>query len=135
MKFISAESAKKIKKCRLNEGNLLVVRSGVNTGDCAYITREYDGAYAAYDLILDFDIELDGRFVWGILNLPYGRKTMKPMTVRAAQPHMNAEQVSSIKVPQPPYELQEKFASVVERLDLLLEKQTLLTRNSAYFRE
>jgi type I restriction enzyme S subunit len=123
MRFISAESAQQIEKCRLREGNLLIVRSGVNTGDCACVTREYDGAYAAYDLILDFDEQLDNRFVWAILNMPYGRRIMKPMTVRAAQPHLNAGQVSSINVPKPPVELQQRYSTFVEKLDTLNERQ------------
>lgn len=123
MKFISVESAKKIEKCKLHEGNILIVRSGVNTGDCAYVTREYNGSYAAYDLILDFDEELESRFIWGMLNLPYCRAIMKPMTLRAAQPHINAEQVSSIEVPKPPLELQRKFAKFIEKLHVLQEEQ------------
>jgi len=127
MKFISPESASKIAKCRLDEGNLIIVRSGANTGDCAYVPEEYDGAYAAYDLVLEFDDKLDGRFIWALLNMGYGRRIMKPMTLRAAQPHLNAAQVSSIKVPLPPVERQQTFVSFMARLDGLLRKQAKST--------
>ncbi len=123
MKFISEESTKRIAKCRLQSGNLILVRSGVNTGDCAYVTDDYDGAYAAYDLILDFDKDLNSRFVWAILNMPHARKIMKSRSIRAAQPHLNAGQVSSIEVPKPPIELQRKFVSWIERIDGLEAKQ------------
>lgn len=39
-------------KCLLSEGEVIVVRSGVNTGDCAPVPASLAGAYGAYDLIL-----------------------------------------------------------------------------------
>lgn len=123
MKFISSESASKIEKCKLHEGNLLLVRSGANTGDCAFVPIEYDGSYAAYDLILEFNKDLNSRFVWALMNMNYGRSIMKPLTKRAAQPHINAEQVSAIKVPKPPIELQQRFATIIQKLNDVQEKQ------------
>lgn len=123
MKFISSESASKIEKCKLVEGSLLIVRSGANTGDSAVVPIAYDGSYAAYDLIIEFNEKLNSIFVWTLLNMNYGRSIMKPLTKRAAQPHINAEQVSAIKVPVPPIELQQRFVAIIQKINNLQEKQ------------
>jgi len=46
---------RKISKYKISAGNLIVVRSGVNSGESASIPPEYFGSYAAYDLILEVD--------------------------------------------------------------------------------
>ena len=40
-----------------------------------------------------------------------------------AQPNINAKQYSSLKIPLPPIHLQQKFASIVEHVEKLKEKQ------------
>ena len=44
---IAKEQPKFMEKCRLAAGEVIVVRSGVNTGDCALVPDWLDGAYAA----------------------------------------------------------------------------------------
>ena len=40
-----------------------------------------------------------------------------------AQPNINTQQYSSIKIPLPPLPLQQKFASIVEKVEKMKEKQ------------
>jgi type I restriction enzyme, S subunit len=61
--YVSVEDAKKIEKCRIHEGNIIIVRSGVNTGDCAYVPKKYDGALAGYDLIVEFESSESAQFL------------------------------------------------------------------------
>ena len=49
MVYISNEEADKISKCQITQGDLIIVRSGVNTGDAAVISEQYSGCYAGYD--------------------------------------------------------------------------------------
>jgi len=56
MKRIFLEEANRLAKCMVSFGDLIVVRSGVNTGDCAIISREYHGGYAAFDLIVELPV-------------------------------------------------------------------------------
>ena len=72
LRYISPVSGAGIPKCRVNSGDLIVVRSGVNTGDCAVVPRDLDGAYAAYDLIIECDPS-SAIFYNHILNSPSGR--------------------------------------------------------------
>jgi len=46
---ISADEAAKIEKCRLNGNEIIIVRSGANTGDTCVVTDEYRDQYAGYE--------------------------------------------------------------------------------------
>lgn len=91
-------------KCLLREGEVIVVRSGVNTGDCAPVPPELAGAYGAYDLILrlrDGEDSAIPRFLTGYLDTGIGRGQLNVLKARSAQPHLNAEEIGSIRVPLP----------------------------------
>ena len=117
MKYISEEEAKKLKKCKVLGGEMIIVRSGVNAGDTCIITEEHCGQYAGYDMILVFTEELHPVFVNVLLNTEYMDRVVKPLTRRAAQPHLNSEQVQSLPIIQVPYDQQKQFASFVEQTD------------------
>ena len=116
--YISEEDAKKISKCRLNVGDLIVVRSGINSGDCGLIPPEYNGAYAAYDLIVEVPYPTN-YFINFIINSPYGKALIDTLSRRAGQPHVNAEQIEFMKFPFPPLQEQEFFAAVVRHYEHL----------------
>ena len=120
--FITREEATKIKKCELKEGNLIVVRSGVNTGDAAVVSKEFDGTYAAYDLIIELEIT-QSVFYSFLINSKYGKAIIEPLSRRAGQPHLNAEQLKEIEFYFPPLSLQQLFIEIVSKTEALKEKQ------------
>lgn len=117
MKYISEEEAKKIEKCKVIGGEMIIVRSGVNAGDTCIITGEHCGQYAGYDMILVFGEALHPVFANVLINTEYMDRVVKPLTRRAAQPHLNSEQVQSLPIIQVPYAQQEQFAAFVEQTD------------------
>jgi type I restriction enzyme S subunit len=129
--FISGADALKIIRCQVKAGNLILVRSGVNTGDCALIPAEYDGAYAAYDLIIEMPYPSNVYYNF-LINSDYGKFLIQPLTRRAAQPHINAEQVKSLELPFPPISLQEKFAQVAQKFDRLHAQQREAERQAEH---
>lgn len=120
--FISKLDADQIKKCELREGDLIVVRSGVNTGDAAVVPKEFDGAYAAYDLIIELK-KVHSVFYSFLINSSYGKAIIDPLSRRAGQPHLNAEQLREIEFYFPPLSLQQQFAEIVNKTEALKEKQ------------
>ncbi len=118
LRRISNRDAEKLAKCRVKRGNIIIVRSGVNTGDCAVIPAEYDGSCAAFDLIVDIDY-LDAVFFGFLINSEYGRSILEPLSRRAAQPHLNAEQLRSLPLMAPPADLRRVFAKRVEAVDTI----------------
>ena len=128
---ISKDAAKEIAKCKVSAGDLILVRSGVNTGDCALIPPEYDGAYAAYDLIIEVSYPQNYYYNF-IINSGYGKSIIQPLSRRAGQPHINAEQVKSLQFPSPPTSLQKEFAQVAQRFERLRVQQREAERQSEH---
>lgn len=122
IKFISVEEASKITKCRLHAGDFLVVRSGVNAGDSAVVAEEYHGDFAGYDLIIRFNESVDPVFIGQMFLSTYLEKRIKPLTRRAAQPHINSDQVKQLKVILPPKKLQDNFSEIVKHTENLKQK-------------
>lgn len=119
MKYISQEESLKIKKCKLELGDIIIVRSGANTGDNAYVEKQYVDAYGGYDIIIKLNDKFNYVFINAILNSVYRDVVIKPLTRRAGQPHLNSEQIQSLILYKPPIELQTQFADFVTQVDKL----------------
>jgi len=115
MVYISLDESKKITKCKLSEGDLIIVRSGANTGDCGRIPSEYVDAFGGFDMIIDID-DPYSTFYNFLLNTGAGKAILKPLTRRAGQPHLNSKQISSLSLIAPPVSLQNQF---VEHLQVI----------------
>lgn len=113
--FISKDEARKIEKCRISAGNLVIVRSGVNAGDCALIPTKYDGTYAAYDLIIELPFE-KATFFNDLINSEYGKTTIAPLKRRAGQPHLNADQIKALKFISPKESALKQYVSVKAKM-------------------
>jgi hypothetical protein len=98
-------------KCRLCGGELIIVRSGVNTGDCATVPSTLSGAYAAYDLILTLNESLSVQYLCYFLDSSIGRLQLNIVKGRAAQPHINADEVKDLRIPVPPLQIQHKLVA------------------------
>lgn len=123
LKHISRTDSVGIAKCRVHAGDLIIVRSGVNTGDCAVIPEEYDGAFAAFDLIVKLPAP-SAVFYSHLINSNFGKKYLEPLTRRAAQPHLNAAQVKGLQFISPPMSLREQFKDRVNAIGLQKEVHT-----------
>lgn len=122
MRLITEKEALKIDKCRLTTGDFIIVRSGVNTGDSVVVNEKYDGDYAGYDLIVRFNEMVNPHFIGQMFLSSYLEKVIKPLTRRAAQPHINSDQVKELKVILPPKIVQDKFAIMVDKTNLIKQK-------------
>ena len=119
MRYISKEEADKIGKCRLTSGELIIVRSGVNTGDTCVVTNEYNGQYAGYDIIVTLKTDkLNPVFLNELINAPeYMKTVVKPLTARSAQPHLNTQQVQGLPILVVDIDKQNEFADFSEQSD------------------
>ena len=115
---ISADEAAKIEKCRLNGNEIIIVRSGANTGDTCVVTDEYRDQYAGYDIIVTLNLDIANPVFFNeLMNTHYMQAIIKPLTVRAAQPHINSEQVQNLPMLVVPLQEQEQFATFVRQSD------------------
>ncbi|MEV0755846.1 restriction endonuclease subunit S [Streptosporangium sp. NPDC050280] len=82
----------------LREGEILVVRSGAYTGDSALVTQEWIGSAPGYDLRLTPE-RIEPRFLaYCLLSSPVAHQ-IDVARSRAAQPHLNAEELGEVTVP------------------------------------
>lgn len=110
----------------LSEGEILVVRSGAYTGDSAIVTREIAGCIAGYDMVLTVT-NASARFIaWVFLAKYMLQGQIHLSRLRAAQPHLNAEELGSFILVTPPTEEQRAIADYLDRetakLDRMMEK-------------
>ena len=81
------------------------------------MTDEYINQYAGYDMILVLKNKLLPVFFNTLINTEYMARVVKPLTRRAAQPHLNSEQVQGLPVIKVPVELQNQFADFVNQVN------------------
>lgn len=129
MAFISAEEARKIEKCKVSEGDLIIVRSGVNTGDCARIPRAFHQAYGGYDLIIEID-EPFSSFYNYFFSTQSARLVIDGLSRRAGQPHLNAEQVKAFPVLVPENSQMKKFVKILTDTEKIAE--SILSRQKTH---
>lgn len=114
----------------LSKGDIIVVRSGAYTGDSAIIPNEYDGAIAGYDIIVTLLKDFSPFVAWQLLS-PHVREFQFELnSLRAAQPHLNAEQLGETLIFVPTIPEQHAIAAFLDRetakIDDLIEKKRRL---------
>ena len=110
----------------LQIGEILVVRSGAYTGDSAIVTEDVAGCIAGYDMVLTIT-KAHARFVaWVLLSKYMLQGQIYLERMRAAQPHLNAEELGGFVILMPPLAEQLQIAETLSRetdkLDALAEK-------------
>lgn len=112
---VSRDQPHSMDKCRLEGGELVIVRSGVNTGDCAVVPTALHGAFAAYDLIVNVDPKKAiAEFLSAFLYTGFGSAQIDSVKNRAAQPHINAEEVKALEIPLPPLDVQRRMVAELD---------------------
>jgi type I restriction enzyme S subunit len=111
---------------KLHLGEILVVRSGAYTGDSAIITEDAAGCIAGYDMVLTISKAYAPFVAWALLSkyMLHGQIYLERM--RAAQPHLNAEELGGFVILMPPLAEQRRIAetltSETDKLDALADK-------------
>jgi type I restriction enzyme S subunit len=110
----------------LRTNDILVVRSGAYTGDSAIVPEEWAGAIAGYDMVLRVTAAMPQFVAYALLSkyLLYGQIYLERS--RAAQPHLNAEELGSFIILLPPKPEQEELVSYLDsetdQSDALMER-------------
>jgi type I restriction enzyme S subunit len=131
MQFVDPEDVPWERDPILRTGDIIVVRSGAYTGDSAIIPREYDGPIAGYDMIVRPRSHSAGRFLsWTLLSRYVLEAQIELASLRAAQPHLNAEELGALLILCPPASEQQAIAAFLDRetarIDALVAKKEAL---------
>jgi type I restriction enzyme, S subunit len=137
MLYINKSAIPKGKDVFLNEGDLLVVRSGAYTGDVAIVTKEWEGAVAGYDLVVRPNRKkIDPLFLSEFLLEDENQSYFKGESVRSAQPHLNSTQVLNTKIPELKLDRQKKittrlsaYYATINSINKKIEQQNILQKS------
>jgi type I restriction enzyme S subunit len=110
----------------LEAGDIIVVRSGAGTGDSSIIPSFYHGSIAGFDMVVRPTRCLP-QFLGHVLLSNYVRNSQIDLEkTRAAQPHLNAEELGECFILLPPDVEQKLIASFIDKeiykFDTLISK-------------
>lgn len=98
----------------LSKGDILVVRSGAYTGDAAMYDGRWQRAIAGYDLVLSVNSrKADPTFITHYLLSEHAQRYFRSQRDRAAQAHINAQQLAALAVPLPTVAAQNEIGTVL----------------------
>jgi type I restriction enzyme S subunit len=107
----------------LKTGDVIVVRRGAYTGDVAMINEKWAGSVAGYDLVVSPGKLVDSAFcAYALLSSPVQRH-FKGLSNRAAQAHLNRQQLQTTPIPLPPLHEQKKIAHILSTVQRAIEAQ------------
>ena len=98
----------------LRLGEILVVRSGALTGDSAMVTSDWIGAAPGYDLRVTPQSIVPAALAFQLLGTDYSRQ-IDLVRSRAAQPHLNADDLGNIVVRRGTQDEEEHASQVILR--------------------
>jgi Restriction endonuclease S subunits len=107
---------------QLKENEIIVVRSGAYTGDSAIIPRELAGAISGYDLVVTVT-QADPKFLaCALLSRYFLESQIDLIRLRAAQPHLNAEELGTCILMHPPIEEQHQIVDHIEHANSQMQE-------------
>jgi type I restriction enzyme, S subunit len=123
----------------LCEGDVIVVRSGAYTADSARIPAEFAGSIAGFDMVVSPG-KIESRFLaYAILSRYFKEGQLDIQKMRAAQPHLNAEELGCSAVCVPPALEQLLIADFLDhetaQIDQLIELAEGVIRSTTEYRQ
>ena len=129
MIFISKEFHEKQKKSILRLGDIVMVQSG-HVGECACITKDYEGSNCHALLVLSSDKGIHSMYYTYYFYTEYGKKNIYKITTGNTIKHILSSDLKILDVPYVNIKEQQKIASflssVDEKISHLEKKKTLL---------
>ncbi len=113
--YIPAEFDQELEKSRLHGNEILVVRSGVNVGDCC-VYPAVEGKANCSDLVITRPLKgLNPSYAAMYVVSPIGKAALRLQRVGNAQPHFNVRSMKKSLFPLAPYDEQARIVGIVEQ--------------------
>ena len=116
--YITPDFAKKYGSKQLAENDILVIRTGY-PGVACLVPKKYEGCQTFTTLIvrLKDSTSAHANYVCHYINSSFGKDYVEQSKVGVAQQNFGAKALAKMPIVVPPMELQEEFATFVERAD------------------
>ncbi len=127
--FVDSKDIPKNRIVWLKAGDIIVVRSGAGTGDSSLIPKKYDGSIAGFDMVVSPTEGVPEFLGYALLSNYIRNNQIDLEKTRAAQPHLNAEELGSCFVLLPPTSEQIEIANRIDyeisKFDVLIARADL----------
>ncbi|WP_310599662.1 restriction endonuclease subunit S [Desulfobulbus sp.] len=130
VKMVNPDTVPWSRRPSLEIDEILIVRSGAYTGDSAIVTENIAGCIAGYDMVLTVTDAIPRFVAWVMLSKYMLEGQIHIARLRAAQPHLNAEELCGFLILSPPLPEQTAIADFLDRetgrIDTLVAKKRRL---------
>ena len=131
MVFVNPEEIPEQRIVWLEVGDIVVVRSGAYTGDSAIVPDGFGRCIAGFDMVLKSHSARPEFIQFALLSSYLKNAQIDLQRMRAAQPHLNAEELGSCLLVLPTMEEQTRIAEFLDREtgkidELVAEQQRLM---------
>jgi type I restriction enzyme S subunit len=134
--YVAAEDVTTSRNPLLRENDIIVVRSGANTADSALVPARYAGAVAGYDMVIRAKSIVPHYLSYSLLSSYLLESQLQLQSFRAAQPHLNKEQLGHALVLCPPLPEQQAIADYLDAKTAQIDRKIdLLTQKAAKYRQ
>lgn len=110
----------------LHKDEIIVVRSGAYTGDSAIVPEELEGAIAGFDMVVTATDIHPEFLAWALLSRYLLEAQIFQTRLRAAQPHLNSQELGDFVVVVPPKSEQQEIVNYIRKhvqsIDAMLVK-------------
>lgn len=120
--FVDPDDIPDSKVVWLTAGDIIVVRSGAYTGDSAIIPPDFGPAIAGFDMVFRPGLANPDFLQFTFLSTYVKTAQIDQMRVRAAQPHLNADELGRCIILLPPPSEQEAIAKHLQMNTLAIDK-------------
>lgn len=114
MVFVNPDDIPEKRIIWLSAGDIIVVRSGAYTGDSAIIRSEHCPCIAGFDMVVHPNACLPFFLQYALLSTYLKNDQLDLEKTRAAQPHLNAEELGSCVVVLPPSKEQSAIVAFLD---------------------
>jgi type I restriction enzyme, S subunit len=120
----------------LKENDIIVVRSGAYTADSAIIPKKYAGAITGYDLVFRPKKIYPKYIAYSLLSNFLLKDQLIPLSLRAAQPHLNKDELGISVTVFPKYHEQTAIAHYLDTKTATIDaKIALLAQKMGKYKE
>lgn len=104
-----------LNRYRLQEDDLVMVRSGVNVGDVCRVPAELVGSVnGSYSITFRVSQDINPEYISQFLNSRFGRLQVAQVSGRSAQPNINTQEICALRIVVPPRPIQDIIAGKMD---------------------
>lgn len=117
-------------KYKVNDGDIVVARTGATTGKSYLVSNPPDAVFASYLIRISLISKVIPQYMWLFMNSPYYWKQITENKKGSAQPGVNAQKLGQIVIPMPSSKEQQRIVALIEALFEKLDRAKKIVQSA-----